>query len=126
MQAIFLYIGAILPWSHFGGYFDITPWRLVVLGLCVMIARRLPWVLALVSAHAIFHLKLANPRSPTSFQHYLHGKRLYSLDFSVLLVRFPDIKRNGVLINSGVGAIFYTQVALEVIPDDGSRERLRA
>jgi hypothetical protein len=26
----------------------------------------------------------------------------------------------------GVGAIFYTQVALEVIPDDGSRDRLRA
>jgi hypothetical protein len=31
-----------------------------------------------------------------------------------------------VLNSTGVGAIFYTQVALEVIPNDGSRDRLRA
>ena len=90
-----------------------------------MVARRLPWVLALVSAHAMFNLKSAYSRSLTSYRHYIHGKRLSLLDFSVLLVRIPDIKIDDVL-SAGVGAIFYTQVALEVIPDDGSRERLRA
>ena len=48
-SAIFLYIGSILPWSEFGGgFFGIQPWRLVVLGIAVMILRRLPWVVALV------------------------------------------------------------------------------
>lgn len=37
----------------------------------------------------------------------------------------PFTSKN-VLNSTGVGAIFYTQVALEVIPNDGSRERLRA
>ena len=83
-------------------------------------------MLALVSAHAFCNLKLADGRSPTSSRHYLHGKRLYLLDSSVPLVSILDIKRDCVLIKPGVGAIFYTQVALEVIPDDGSRERLRA
>ena len=83
-------------------------------------------MLALVSAHAVYNLKLADSRSPTSSPHYLHGKRLYLLDSSVPSVSNLDLKRNCVLIKPGVGAIFYTQVALEVIPDDGSRERLRA
>ena len=47
-QGIFLYIGAILPWGHFGEWYGITPWRLVVLGILVMLVRRLPWVVALV------------------------------------------------------------------------------
>lgn len=49
-QAIFLYIGAVIPWTHFSNFYDITPWRLVVLGVTVMLLRRLPWVLALVGA----------------------------------------------------------------------------
>jgi NhaP-type Na+/H+ or K+/H+ antiporter len=45
---VFIYIGAIMPWSAFGNFAGITPWRLVVLGICVMLLRRLPWVIALV------------------------------------------------------------------------------
>jgi hypothetical protein len=47
-QAIFLYIGAVMPWNHFGDWYGITPWRLVVLGILVMLVRRLPWVMVLV------------------------------------------------------------------------------
>lgn len=45
--AIFLYIGSIMPWAHFGNFWGITPWRLVVLGILVMIVRRVPWVIAM-------------------------------------------------------------------------------
>jgi hypothetical protein len=38
-----------MPWDQFGNFWSITPWRLVVLGICVMLVRRLPWVWALVS-----------------------------------------------------------------------------
>jgi hypothetical protein len=47
-QAIFLYIGAVMPWNHFGDWYGITPWRLIILGILVMLVRRLPWVMALV------------------------------------------------------------------------------
>ncbi|CAK9787176.1 hypothetical protein CC85DRAFT_296295 [Cutaneotrichosporon oleaginosum] len=40
----FLFIGAVMPWDHFGSFWSITPWRLVALGICVMLFRRLPWV----------------------------------------------------------------------------------
>ncbi|BEI91478.1 uncharacterized protein CcaverHIS019_0402980 [Cutaneotrichosporon cavernicola] len=43
-SGIFLFIGAIMPWDQFGNFWSITPWRLVVLGICVMLVRRLPWV----------------------------------------------------------------------------------
>lgn len=43
-----MYIGAVIPWNEFGNYWDITPWRLVLLGITVMLARRLPWVLLAV------------------------------------------------------------------------------
>ncbi|KAJ9107426.1 hypothetical protein QFC21_000877 [Naganishia friedmannii] len=47
-SAIFLYIGSILPWGEFGGgFYGIQPWRLVVLGICIMVLRRVPWVVAL-------------------------------------------------------------------------------
>ncbi|ORX36017.1 Sodium/hydrogen exchanger family-domain-containing protein [Kockovaella imperatae] len=92
-SAIFLYIGAILPWAQFSE-FNLTPWRLVVLGILVMICRRLPWVLAL--SHFI-------PTLPTWRESLFAGF-------------FGPI---------GVGALFYTQVALEELPDDGTRQHLR-
>jgi NhaP-type Na+/H+ or K+/H+ antiporter len=53
-SAIFLYIGSILPWSEFGGdFFGIQPWRLVVLGITIMLLRRVPWVVALVRAFGL-------------------------------------------------------------------------
>lgn len=45
---IFLYIGTILPWSDFGNAdLQLSAWRLVVLGVLIMLFRRLPWVIAL-------------------------------------------------------------------------------
>ena len=90
---MFLYIGAILPWSQFTE-FSLTPWRLVVLGILVMLVRRLPWVLAL--SHFI-------PALPTWRE-------------SIFAGFFGPI---------GVGALFYTQIALEVLPNDGTRQHLR-
>ncbi|WWC58656.1 uncharacterized protein I303_101200 [Kwoniella dejecticola CBS 10117] len=92
-SAIFLYVGAILPWADFGR-FGITPWRLVVLGILIMLCRRLPWVWA---------LSRWIPALRTTRE-------------SVFAGFFGPI---------GVGAIFYVQVALEVIPEDGTREQLR-
>ncbi|GAA6004531.1 hypothetical protein JCM10207_000920 [Rhodosporidiobolus poonsookiae] len=43
--ATFLYIGAIIPWSDFTSEY-LTPWRLVVLAICILLVRRLPFVLA--------------------------------------------------------------------------------
>ncbi|CAG8005285.1 unnamed protein product [Penicillium salamii] len=41
---IFLWYGAYIPWSHFGHNSVISTWRLVVLGILVLLLRRLPWV----------------------------------------------------------------------------------
>lgn len=57
-QGVFLYLGAIMPWKHFGEWYGISPWRLVVLGICVMIVRRLPWVVALVRRPTLALTKL--------------------------------------------------------------------
>jgi NhaP-type Na+/H+ or K+/H+ antiporter len=38
-----------MPWSEFGNFWGITPWRMVVLGICIMLVRRIPAVMALVS-----------------------------------------------------------------------------
>ena len=51
-KGIFIFIGAVIPWSQFRNFESIQPWRLVILGICVMLVRRVPWVLALVSALA--------------------------------------------------------------------------
>ncbi|KAI8366074.1 Sodium/hydrogen exchanger family-domain-containing protein [Radiomyces spectabilis] len=46
--AVFVYIGAIIPWSDFGNAaLGLTPWRLVVLAVLILLFRRLPIVLAL-------------------------------------------------------------------------------
>lgn len=51
--AIFIYIGAIIPWADYNtgsSALGIAPWRIVVLGITVLILRRLPWVVALMKA----------------------------------------------------------------------------
>ncbi|KAI9305084.1 Cation/H+ exchanger, partial [Cunninghamella echinulata] len=46
--AVFVYIGAIIPWSEFGNTaIGLTPWRLVVIAILILFFRRLPIVLAL-------------------------------------------------------------------------------
>ena len=43
--AIFLYIGMIIPWSDYSNAeLGLSGWRVVVLGICVILVRRLPWV----------------------------------------------------------------------------------
>jgi NhaP-type Na+/H+ or K+/H+ antiporter len=44
---IFLWYGAAIPWAAFGDNSIIPTWRLILLGLGVMILRRLPWVYAM-------------------------------------------------------------------------------
>ncbi|EPX72698.1 plasma membrane alkali metal cation/H antiporter Sod22 [Schizosaccharomyces octosporus yFS286] len=45
--SFFVYIGAIMPWEQFHmPELDLSVWRLVVLAICVLIARRIPAVLA--------------------------------------------------------------------------------
>jgi NhaP-type Na+/H+ or K+/H+ antiporter len=44
---VFIYIGTIMPWGAFGNAeIGLQPWRLVVLGILVLLFRRLPFVLA--------------------------------------------------------------------------------
>lgn len=86
--AIFMYVGAIIPWHAYNDpVTGITPWRIVVLAICVMLFRRLPWVVSIYKAiPAISSLKEA-----------------------VFIGWFGPI---------GISAIFYVQVALEYLPKD--------
>ncbi|KAI8089555.1 Sodium/hydrogen exchanger family-domain-containing protein [Halteromyces radiatus] len=46
--AVFVYIGTIIPWSEFGNAaIGLSPWRLVVIAILVLLFRRLPIVVAL-------------------------------------------------------------------------------
>ncbi|KAF2705859.1 hypothetical protein K504DRAFT_85260 [Pleomassaria siparia CBS 279.74] len=47
--AFFVYFGTIIPWEQFNSpdVLGITPWRLVVLGILVLLFRRIPIMLAL-------------------------------------------------------------------------------
>lgn len=44
--SIFIYLGALIPWSEFGQN-GLAPWKLVLLAICLLAFRRLPWVMAL-------------------------------------------------------------------------------
>ncbi|KAI8329209.1 Cation/H+ exchanger, partial [Chlamydoabsidia padenii] len=46
--AVFVYIGTIIPWSEFGNSsIGLSPWRLVVIAILILVFRRLPIVIAL-------------------------------------------------------------------------------
>ncbi|ORY98855.1 Sodium/hydrogen exchanger family-domain-containing protein [Syncephalastrum racemosum] len=46
--AVFVYIGAIIPWHEFGNAaLGLSPWRLVVIAILILLFRRLPIVIAL-------------------------------------------------------------------------------
>ncbi|TXT11265.1 hypothetical protein VHUM_02016 [Vanrija humicola] len=92
-NVIFLYIGSIMPWSEFGKFWGLSPWRLVALGICVILIRRPPWVMIL------------KPYIPA-------------------LATWPEAAFAGYFGPIGVGAVYYVQVALREIPDDGSRDHL--
>ncbi|SGY40208.1 BQ5605_C003g02337 [Microbotryum silenes-dioicae] len=44
--SIFIYIGTIIDWSAYTPPY-LTPWRMVLLALCLLAFRRLPWVVVL-------------------------------------------------------------------------------
>lgn len=49
--AIFMYIGMIIPWHDYSDEaIGLSGWRVVVLGIMVILLRRLPWVMALYKA----------------------------------------------------------------------------
>jgi hypothetical protein len=92
-----------------------------------MLLRRLPWVLALVGNHMLSgRCILLIIVAVHSNDANLAGSYLRGILWTDRHVQSPVFLSSTVLISLGVGAIFYTQVALEVIPNDGSRDRLRA
>lgn len=95
-MTVFVYIGAIIPWADYSSAeLQLTGWRVVVLGITVLVLRRPPWVIAATK----------------------------------LIPALRDFKESafaGWFGPIGVGAVFYIQVALRQLPDDGTRDRLRA
>lgn len=90
--AIFMYVGAIIPWYAFNDEVTgITPWRIVVLAICVMLFRRLPWVV-------LIHKFIP---AVTSFKE------------AVFIGWFGPI---------GISAIFYVQIALEYLPKESRQQ----
>ncbi|SOV04827.1 related to Na+/H+-exchanging protein [Ustilago sp. UG-2017a] len=95
-MTVFVYIGAIIPWSAYSSMeLQLTGWRMVVLGITVLLLRRPPWVIAATKAIPA-------------------------------LRDFKESAFAGWFGPIGVGAVFYIQVALRQLPEDGTRERLRA
>lgn len=47
-----------MPWSAFDHYFGIYAWRLILLGICIIVLRRPPWVTALVSCPCCLYPEL--------------------------------------------------------------------
>ncbi|SPO23450.1 related to Na+/H+-exchanging protein [Ustilago trichophora] len=95
-MTVFVYIGAIIPWADYSNpELQLTGWRVVVLGIAVLLLRRPPWVIA--ATRAIPALR-----------------------------DFKESAFAGWFGPIGVGAVFYIQVALRQLPDDGTRDRLRA
>ncbi|WFD31699.1 hypothetical protein MSPP1_002738 [Malassezia sp. CBS 17886] len=49
--AIFMYIGMIIPWADYSdAAIGLSGWRIVLIGICIMLCRRLPWILSLHKA----------------------------------------------------------------------------
>lgn len=92
--AVFIYIGAIIPWGFYHTEGGIEAWRIVVLGITVLLLRRPPWVIA-------------------------------SMKIIPALSTWGEAAFAGFFGPIGVGAVFYIEVALRKIPDDGSRDVLR-
>lgn len=94
-MAVFVYIGAIVPWEDYSNAdLQLGGWRVVALGITVLLLRRPPWVIA------------ATKLIPA-------------------LSDFKESSFAGWFGPIGVGAVFYIQVALKQLPADGTRDRLR-
>ena len=93
--AIFLYIGMVIPWQDYSDMaIGMNGWRVVVLGILVILFRRLPWVM------------LTYKIIPT-------------------LRTWKEACFAGWFGPIGVGAVYYIEVAIRKVPDDGTRNHLR-
>ncbi|WFD43975.1 hypothetical protein MPSI1_002640 [Malassezia psittaci] len=93
--AIFMYIGMIIPWRDYSNMeIGMNGWRVVVLGILVILFRRLPWVM------------LTYRITPT-------------------LRTWKEACFAGWFGPIGVGAVYYIEVAIRKVPDDGTRDHLR-
>jgi len=93
--AIFMYIGAIIPWSEYSNSaIGLSGWRVVVLGILIILGRRMPWVVAA----------------------YKLVPALRSWKEALFTGWFGPI---------GVSAVYYIEVAIRKVPDDNSRTHVR-
>jgi NhaP-type Na+/H+ or K+/H+ antiporter len=56
-STLFIFFGALIPWSQFSDTLTITPWRLVALLALVLAFRRIPIVFALYKARLLPHIR---------------------------------------------------------------------
>jgi NhaP-type Na+/H+ or K+/H+ antiporter len=56
-STLFIFFGAMIPWSQFTDTLTITPWRLVALLALVLAFRRIPIVFALYKARLLPHIR---------------------------------------------------------------------
>lgn len=93
--AIFMYIGLIIPWQDYSDEaIGLSGWRVVVLGILVILFRRLPWI-------------------------------LLSYKIIPVLRTWQEAVFTGWFGPIGVGAVYYIEVAIRKVPDDGTRDHLR-
>lgn len=121
----------------------VTPWRFVVLGILILLFRRLPFVVGLTKAIPVFATwresafsgctpssirftcELALTRcecslSPFSWFGPIGAHLLMACSFIVCSADDPFY-----VIRSGVSAVYYIETALRVLPDDEAHARLR-
>ncbi|ELU42732.1 sodium/hydrogen exchanger family domain-containing protein [Rhizoctonia solani AG-1 IA] len=126
---IFMYIGAIIPWYAYNDpTTGIVPWRVVVLAICVLLFRRLPWVVSIVSRQAFtnrtnvhthrYSTKRSQPFRPSTKPFSLDG--LAPLEAGSCTPLFEL----GLTLEFSVSAIFYVQIALKYLPKE-SRDQVK-
>jgi hypothetical protein len=164
-QAVFIYLGAILPWDALSNAewnrkallstlwhsdtqlitaiaFAVTPWRFVVLGILILLFRRLPFVVGLTKAIPVFATWRESAFSGCVIR---FGRFVISVltcgpclrcfaDGLALSVRNPRLRpplaplADAALFfaaSVGVSAVYYIETALRVLPDDEAHARLR-
>ena len=56
-STLFIFFGALIPWSQFSDTLTITPWRLLALLALVLVFRRIPIVFAAYKARLLPHIR---------------------------------------------------------------------
>lgn len=124
-QSVFIYIGALIPWSSFtNSSLSLTPWRLILLAALILILKRLPWVVLLYRQipaletrnQAIFSGWYDPLAVSLCFPSFL-SRNLTDLHSRLLLF---DRRRFGPI---GVSALYYAMLALHELPEDRAHLR---